>query len=143
MIIIISFKFVIPDFYDLLSRKTMGCWFGCYCIVGDSLTHNFQKTILTLGTTSSMVKFVKHENDINHTFLQCSNTHGSSIFIELFDSSSNKDLIAPPLSTKSPKAIPQSITQLSPQPSNSISNIQFVVSCLHVMVLPRHTFNEL
>jgi len=90
-----------------------------------------------------MVKFVKQENDVSHTFLQCSNTLTSSIFIELFDSSSSEVLIALPSLTKSPKTIPQSTTQLSPQPSNLVRNIQFVVFCFHAMVLPRHTSNDL
>jgi len=90
-----------------------------------------------------VVKFVKQENDVSHTFFQCSNAFTSSIFIELFDVSSSEVLIAPLSFTKSPKTIPQSTTQLSPQPSNLVRSIQFVVSCFHAMVWPRHTSNDL
>ncbi len=44
---------------------------GCdhYHIVGDNLTHNSQETIFTLGTTSSMVKIVKQEHEVNKNLL--------------------------------------------------------------------------
>jgi cell fate (sporulation/competence/biofilm development) regulator YlbF (YheA/YmcA/DUF963 family) len=142
-----SNNFVSSSLYQIFTTSSQGRqWvvdFGCYCIVGDNLTHNIQKIILMLGTTSYVVKFMKQENDVSHIFLQCSNILTSPIFIELFDSSSSEDLIAPPSLTKSPKTIPQSTTQLSPQPSNLVNNIQFVVFCFHAMVLPRHTSNEL
>jgi len=35
----------------------VGC--GYYCIVGDSLVHNYQETILMVGIASSMAKSVK------------------------------------------------------------------------------------
>jgi hypothetical protein len=35
--------------------------FGCYHIVGNSLIHNSQETILTLGTIGFMVKIVKQD----------------------------------------------------------------------------------
>jgi len=36
--------------------------FGHYCIVGDSLTYNFQDTILTLGIIGFVVKIVKDKH---------------------------------------------------------------------------------
>jgi hypothetical protein len=141
-----SNNFISSSLYEISTTSSQGRqWvvgFGCYCVVGDNLTHNSHKIILMLGT-SYVVKFVKQENDVSHTFFQCSNVLTSSVFIELFDYSSSEDLIAPPSLIKSPKAIPQSTTQLSPQPSNLVSSIQFVVSCFRAMVLPRHTSNEL
>jgi hypothetical protein len=44
---------------------------------------------------------------------------------------------------KSSKGIIQSRAYLSSEPSTHVGNIQFVVSCLHVMVLLRQTSNEL
>jgi hypothetical protein len=54
---------------------------GCYHIVGDSLTHNSQETILVLGMTCFVVKVVKQEHEINNILLQCSNVHVSFVFI--------------------------------------------------------------
>jgi hypothetical protein len=39
---------------------------NCYCIVGDSLTHNLQETMLTPRTSSFVVKIMKEENDVTH-----------------------------------------------------------------------------
>jgi hypothetical protein len=88
--------------------------------MGDNLTHNFQKTILMLGITSSMVKIVKQETNVSHIFLQCSNVLAFFVFIELINSSLGDDFTPLPLSTKSPKTILQSATPLSLQPSNPI-----------------------
>jgi hypothetical protein len=76
--------------------------FSRYCVVGDSLIHNYQETIL-MPITSYVVKIVKQENDVTHILLRCLNVLASFVFIEPFDSSSNDNLIAPP--TKSPKKI--------------------------------------
>ncbi len=82
----------------------VGC--GHYHIVGDSLVHNFQETILTTGTVSFVVKImVKQELKVDDTFPQCSNVFAFSVFIELFNSSSSEDLTPLPLSMESPKGI--------------------------------------
>jgi len=52
-------------------------------------------------------------------------------------------LTPPPSLMKSLKGIFQSGTFLLLEPSSHVGSIQFVVSCLHAMVLPRQTSNEL
>ncbi len=99
----------------------VGC--GCYYIVGSSLIHDSQETILTPRIASSMVKIMKQEHKINNTFSQCSNTLTSSIFIELSDSSSSDNFTPLPLSTKTSKGILQFGVLLSSQPSNPIGSI--------------------
>jgi hypothetical protein len=96
-----------------------------------------------LRITSSVVKIVKQETNVNHIFLQCLNALAFFVFIELFNSSSSDDFTPFPSSTKSPKTILQSATPLSPQPSNPISNIQVVVFYLRAMALLKHTSKEL
>ncbi len=80
--------------------------FSYYYIMGDNLIHNFQKTILMLGITSSMVKIVKQETNISHIFLQCSNVLAFFAFIEFFNSSSGDDFTPLPSSTKFPSFYP-------------------------------------
>jgi hypothetical protein len=76
--------------------SSQGCqWvvgFGCYCIVGYSLTHNFQNIILTLGTIGYVVKIVKDKHKVLNIFPQCSDALASFVIIELSYSSSNDDL---------------------------------------------------
>ncbi len=81
----------------------VGC--GHYRIVGDSLAHNYQETILTTRTTSFVVKNVKQEFKIDNTLLQSFNVITSFIFIELFDSSLGEDLTPLPLLMESSKGI--------------------------------------
>jgi hypothetical protein len=81
---------------------------GCYHIIGDSLIHNSQNTILTLGTTSSMVKIVKQKHKVCNIPFQCLDILASFVFIKLFYYSSTNNL-TPFLSLiKSPKIVPQS-----------------------------------
>ncbi len=46
--------------------------FGRYCIIGDSLNHNFQDTILTPGTIGFIVKIVKEEHEVPNIIPQSS-----------------------------------------------------------------------
>jgi hypothetical protein len=61
--------------YWIPITSSQGRWwvvgFDHYHVVEDSLTHNFQKTVLTLGTTISVVKIVEKENNITHILLEC------------------------------------------------------------------------
>jgi hypothetical protein len=54
---------VSSSMYQIFTTSFQGRWWvvgcGCYHIVGNNLIHNFQETILTLGTIGSMVKIVK------------------------------------------------------------------------------------
>jgi hypothetical protein len=68
----------------------VGC--GCYHIIGYSLTHNFQETILMPRTTRSMVKIVKQEHEISNIWPLSLIKSYSFDFIELFDFSSNDNL---------------------------------------------------
>ncbi len=43
--------------------------YGRYRILGDNLTYDSQKTILMLGTASSIVKIIKDEHEVLDTFL--------------------------------------------------------------------------
>ncbi len=90
-----------------------------------------------------MVKIMKQELEVDDILLQCFEVLTSSIFIELFDSSSGEDLTTFPLSMKFLKYILQSDASLSSKPSTPMGSIQFVVSCLHAMVLPKQTSNKL
>jgi hypothetical protein len=119
----------------------VGC--GRYRIIGDSLAHNSQETIVTIGTASFVVKTVKQEFEVDDIFLQSFVGLAPSVFIELFDSSSDEDLTPLPWVTKSPKAIIQSNAPLSSKSSTPMGNIMYVVSCLLVMVLRKQTSNEL
>jgi hypothetical protein len=58
-----------------------------------------------VGTTSYVVKTMKQELEVNDIFLQCFGALVSSIFVELFNSSTSEDLTPPPLSTKLSKDI--------------------------------------
>jgi hypothetical protein len=71
---------------------------GCYHIVGDSLTHNSQETILTPKIIGSVVKIVKQHKvkDIRTLFPI---KPSSSNFIKLYDFSSGDDLTPHSLST--------------------------------------------
>ncbi len=79
------------------------------------------------------------ELKVDDIFPQCSNVLTSSIFIELFDSSSCEDLTPLPSSTKLSKGIFQSYASLSLKPSTPVGSILSIVFCLCMMVLPRQT----
>jgi hypothetical protein len=83
---------------------------GCerYHIVGDSLTHNFQETILTPRTRGFAVKILKQEHEINDTQPLSSIKPSSYVFIELYDPSLGDDLKPHFSSMMSPKLISQS-----------------------------------
>jgi hypothetical protein len=78
---------------------------GHYHVVGDSLVHNSQKTILTIKTTSFVVKNVKQKLEVDNTLLQIFNVLTSFIFIEQYYSSLGEDLTPLPLLMESPKFI--------------------------------------
>jgi hypothetical protein len=82
--------------------------FGCYCIVGDSLIHNFQNIILTLGTIGYVVKIVKDKYEVSNILLPCSDALASFVVIELSYSFSSDDLTPLPSLIKSPIVIFQS-----------------------------------
>jgi hypothetical protein len=81
----------------------VGC--GHYHIVGVSLVHNFQETILLAGTIGFVVKIVKQELKVDDTFFQCFDALVFSIFIELFNSFATEDLTPLPSLTKVSKDI--------------------------------------
>jgi hypothetical protein len=58
--------------------------FGRYCIIGNSLSHNFQDIILTPRTIGFIIKIVNEEHEVLDTLPQYSDIFASSIFIELF-----------------------------------------------------------
>jgi len=117
--------------------------YGCCCDVDDSLAHSSQETIITPRIASFVVKIVKQELKVDDILPQCSNALMSSIFIQLFGSLVGEDL-TPPLSlTKSSKGIFQSRASLSLEPSTHVGSIQFIISCLCAMVLPKQISNEL
>ncbi len=99
----------------------VGC--GCYCIVGDSLVYNSQKTILMARIVCFVVKIVKQELKVDDTFLQPSNALASSIFIELSNSSLGEDLTPLPLSIKLSKGILQFEPSLSLESSTHVGSI--------------------
>jgi len=68
----------------------VGC--GCCCIVGDSLPHNSQETILMPRTIRSMIKIVKQEHEVSDIEPLSLVKPSSFDFIELFDSSSGDNL---------------------------------------------------
>jgi len=82
--------------------------FGCYCIVGDSLIHNCQDIILTLGTIGYVVKIVKDEYEVSNILPPCLDALTSFVVIELFYSSSSDDLTPLPSLIKSSIVISQS-----------------------------------
>jgi hypothetical protein len=57
-------------------------------------------------TIGFVIKIVKEENNITHTFPEYSDAFASFVFIELSNSSSSDDLTTPILLTESPKLIP-------------------------------------
>jgi len=97
--------------YQIFTTSFQGRWWvvacGCYHIVGNNLIHNFQETILTLGTTGSMVKIVKQEHKASDTLLRCLNTLASFVFIELSNFSLGDNLMSLFLLMKSPNWILQ------------------------------------
>jgi hypothetical protein len=82
--------------------------FGCYCIVGDSLIHNFQNIILTLGTIGYVVKIVKDKYEVSNILLPCSDALASFVVVELSYSFLSDDLTPLPSLIKSPIVIFQS-----------------------------------
>ncbi len=58
---------------------------GRYCIIGDSLIHNSQNTILMLGTASSTVKIMKQKHEVHDILPQCLDILASSFFTNIFD----------------------------------------------------------
>jgi glutamate racemase len=99
----------------------VGC--GHYRIVGDSLAHNLQETILIARTIGSMVKTMKQELKIDNTLPQCSDALASSIFIELSNSLAGEDLTTPPSLMKLLKGIFQFGDCLSLKPSTLVGRI--------------------
>ncbi len=71
-------------------KWVVGC--GCYCIVGNSLTHNSQETILMPGTTMFVGKIMKQKHEVNDIWLLSLIKPFSSDFIELSNSSLSDDL---------------------------------------------------
>jgi hypothetical protein len=88
--LVLNLVYQIPVTSSQGGQWVVGC--SCYCIIGNSFTHNFQKTILMPRITRSMVKIVKQKCESNDTWPLSSVKPSSSNFIELFDSSSNDDL---------------------------------------------------
>jgi hypothetical protein len=80
----------IPTTFSQRPQWVVG--YGWYHIVGDSLNHNSQDTILMLGSVGSIFNIVKDEHKVLNTLPQCSHAFASSIFIELSYSSSCDDL---------------------------------------------------
>jgi len=78
-----SSLYQIPTTSSQGHQWVVGC--GRYCIVGNSLSHNFQDTILMLRTIGFVVKIMKEEHKVFDIFLQCSNAPAFSVFIELSD----------------------------------------------------------
>jgi hypothetical protein len=79
--------------------------------------------MLTLGTTGSMVKIMKEENDVTHILPECLNILAYPVFFELSYSSSNDNLKTPILLMKSPKSILQLVVRLSSQPFDHVGNV--------------------
>jgi hypothetical protein len=98
--------------------------YGCYCIFGDSLAHNYQKAILGTRTTSYVVTTVKQQFEDDDIFPQCFNVLAYFVFIEMSNSSSREDLTPLPLSMELPKGIFQFNASLSSKPSTHMGKIQ-------------------
>ncbi len=96
----------------------VGC--GRYCIIGGSLAHNFQETIVTIGTVGFVVRTIKQKLEVDDILLQSFVALALSIFIELFDSSSSEDF---PSLTGSPKDILQFNAPLLSKPSTPLGSI--------------------
>ncbi len=93
-------NFISSFLYSILMTSSQGRqWLvGCghYHIVGDSLAHNFQDTILTIRIARSTVKTMKQEFKVDDILLQCFDNLASFNFIELFNSLAGEDLTPPP-----------------------------------------------
>jgi hypothetical protein len=81
----------------------VGC--GHYYFVGDSLVHNSQETILTIGIANLVIKIVKQELEVDDILPQCYDVLAHSIFTELSNSSSSEDLTPLPFSMELSKGI--------------------------------------
>ncbi len=99
----------------------VGC--GRYCIIGGSLAHSFQETIVTIGTVGFVVRTIKQKLEVDDILLQSFVVLALSIFIELFDSSSSEDLTPLPSLTESPKDILQFNAPLLSKPSTPMGSI--------------------
>ncbi len=66
--------------------------YGYYRIVGDSLVHDSQETILMAGTAGFVVKTMKQELKVDNTLPQCFDALASFTFIELSNSFTSEDL---------------------------------------------------
>ncbi len=66
--------------------------YGYYRIVGDSLVHDFQETILMAGTAGFVVKTMKQELKVDNALPQCFDALASFTFVELSDSFAGEDL---------------------------------------------------
>jgi len=84
--------------------------YGHYYIVGNSLTHNSQETILTSRTVRFVVKIVKQEHEISDIRPLSLIKPFSFDFIEPFDFSSSDNLTPHSLSMISMNLISQSGT---------------------------------
>ncbi len=84
--------------------------YGCYCIVGNSLIHNSQETILMSRTIRFVVKIVKQEHEVSDIRPLSLIKPFSFDFIESFDSSSSDNLTPHSLSMISMNLISQSGT---------------------------------
>jgi len=117
---------------------------GCYRIVGDSLAHNSWEIILIIGIVGFIVKInVKQELKVDDTFLQRFDALAYFVFIQLSNSSSGEDLTPFFSLSELSKDIIQFDASLSSKSSTPMGSIQFVVTCLRMMVLLRQTSNEL
>jgi hypothetical protein len=71
--------------YHILTTSSQGCQrvvgLGQYHIIGNSLNHNFEDTILMLGATCSIAKIMKDEHKVLDVLPQCSNALAFIFFI--------------------------------------------------------------
>jgi hypothetical protein len=116
--------------------------YGCYRIVGDNLAHNSQETILMVGTADSVVKTMKQKLQVDNILPYCYDVFVSSVFIELFESSSSEDStpFIDGITTKHSLVYCLFVIRaIHPYGEYSI----YCLKCLHVMVLLGQTLNEL
>jgi hypothetical protein len=66
--------------------------YGYYHIVGDSLVHDSQETILMAGIASFVVKTMKQELKVDNVLPECFDALASFTFIGLSDSFAGEDL---------------------------------------------------
>jgi hypothetical protein len=122
-----SNNLVLNLLYQIPTTSFQGCqWvvgFGCYCIVGDSLTHNSQDTIFMLGTIGFVVNIVKDKHKVPDILPQCSDVLIFFVFIKLCNFSLDDDLTPLPSLIKSLIAISRSTTSLSLELSNLAGSI--------------------